>query len=204
MSFRAINDYRLISLNGSKYPWGGTNYTNVMISSDYSVTDELGVNSGMTYNFTHPGSGGASGSKTFTAILPEVYDVVSVFDGTMVTVTKLTAQMTDSSSTAHYVRLDSCEIGLYAIDSDGNERTIVSPVEVWDGTLQTNMSSQATTIFMNWEQISDAEININERLLIKYTIDYYVTSVLSRNCIIRVANSRNWDETTLSLPAVIQ
>jgi len=203
MAFRGLQKYRLATFTGSEYAWGGTTHDDMMLSDDVTVPDEVGINTSIVQSYPNSPS---SGTKTFSLIFPEAFDIVSVYDGTAWGTVKIKVTMPDINN-GNSITVTSCDIKLVAVDSDGNEREIIPQTTVYDTNfgLSDYGPESLTRTFMWWYHISDAEIRINERMRIDYLITWSAGgSINPRDGTIELVNSRNGDETMIALPAVIE
>lgn len=203
MAFRAYRSFRLALFNGSKYTWAGTDYSNMMLSDDIVLPDTIAANTSMSYNVPM-NSSTYTGNHTFSVIIPEVFDLVNVIDGTIRGITKVAAVLNDGH-THDYVRINSCSLGLVAVDNVGNERTILAPTVIDSTAVQSPQYGGTTSrIFMWWLDVGHAEIRSNERLRIDYIINYTTYDYLNDDSgSIRILNAANGDENIIVLPFVV-
>ncbi|WP_094226913.1 hypothetical protein [Methanolobus psychrotolerans] len=201
MAFRAMREYKMVVPSGSVFTWAATNHSHMMLSSDITIPASMG-SSAITYNYPNSPS---SGTASFSFIFPEVYDIVSVFDGTAYGTVTVTVNM-PSINTTNSIQITSCTINLVAVDQDGNERDLIPLTTIYSTSfgLAGSGAETMTKTFMWWQQINSVDIQINERMRLDYTMPWVAAGSLSpRSGTIVLQNGEDGDQTTISLPVVI-
>jgi hypothetical protein len=203
MSFRAYQEFKFAPLNGSGYTWAGTTYSDVMLKSDISLPDELSVRASTAYSV--PMSDNVyTGDHTFSMIVPDVFDLVNAIDGTIRGITTMAATLNDGHG-SDYVKINSCSIGIVAVDGDGNERDILETTVI-DSTVVQSVQYDGTTTrtFIWWLDVPHAEISAAERLRIDYTLNYTTYDYLGDDSgSISMPNEINGDQNSIIIPFVM-
>lgn len=202
MAYRARKQYKMAAFSGSRFSWAGTDYSNMMLSSDITIPDSISINTALSQAMpTSP----SSGTFTRSFIFPEVYDVVSVFDGTAYGTVKMGVDMPDISSGNH-PRVTSVNIKLEAIDESGVSRTLIPQTEVEDQDFGLDPYDETMTYaFMWWLQVDDIQVELNERMKFTIIADWNNPDALNdRDGSVKLYNSRNGEDTMIVLPAVIE
>lgn len=202
MGFRALQKYRMVAFNGSRFPWAGTDYTKMMVSSEITIPDSVSISTSLSY--TSPNSP-CSGTFTQSFILPEVYDVVKVFDGTAFGTVKIESGIIDVTS-QNKLTLHNVTMNLEAINQDGNIRELIPTYYIQEDPLSCQGYDNRTInqSFMWWMQLDEMKININERIRYTISIPWTNYSALNqRKIYIRLMNARNGDDTMITFPGVV-
>jgi hypothetical protein len=184
----------------SKFPWGGTTFTNILHLSGDEVPDSVSVS-----NETKVYGVGSYSAHTVVInqdyVLPFPFDIASVIDGTVSGAFKVSlygSGGTESSMAA----VSSIDVQLRAVDSDGNSRTLCDE-NVWSGN-ELALSGKTITIAAMYWFLLNEELREDERLVMNIKVTGY-SGGYTGNVLawIKLHHAKNTDELSITLPLVI-
>ncbi len=200
MAFRSYQKIFAQRMTTSKFPWGGTTFTNILHLSGDEVPDSVSVS-----NETKVYGVGSYSAHTVVInqdyVLPFPFDIASVIDGTVSGAFKVSLYgygANEISSAA----VSSIDVQLRAVDSDGNSRTLCNE-NVWSGSEWANDGETITIAAMYW-LLLNTELKVDERLVMNIKVTGY-SGGYSGNILawIKLHHSKNSDELSITLPLVI-
>lgn len=201
MGMRGYQQYDMIIAGESQYSWGGTDYTHLALKLGTTIPTGMSTSNstGITRN-NQPSITGATFDRSF--IIPTVFDVLSIIDGTMSGTIKLGAY--DDPTGGASCEITKAELTLLAIDASGTERTIATKQEIWAGSIYSWNDGWVTKQMMYWIDVVDAIVYAKERIVLKYTITYStVDGFASDEQKAHIYCTPDTDETTITLPFVM-
>lgn len=201
MGIRGYQKFNMIVASESQYSWASTDYSLIALNSDTTLPTGLST-AASTGTSSHTVTD-ATLTKSF--IIPRVFDVFSVIDGTVEGSLKLYALVGSSSHTSDWSEVTKATVAMRAIDSSGSTRTVSAAQEVWSGSLKCeDDGSTDTKQIMYWIDVEDVVIQANERLLIDYTLTYSIYDYLDDDTLgVGMYCTQDTDETAITLPFVM-
>ena len=201
MGVRGYQKYNIVVTTESQYTWASTDYTLFGLRTDVTIPSGLSTETSVSDTTT-----GSTTDKEFTKtfIIPGVFDVLTIIDGTISGTIKLAAE-NDSATVPDTITITKAELTLRAMDSTGSARTISAKQEIWSGSLQTVGGQAIQTLqLMYWAEVEDIQIYANERILIDYTITYTTVDTLATDTFSAyIYCTPDTDETTMTMPFVM-
>lgn len=203
MAIRGYQQYDLIITDDSQYTWGGTDYSLIAIKSDTTIPTGLSTTAyiGETRN-NQPSITGAEFTKSF--IIPTVYDVLTIIDGTISGTIKLAAYDDIIGGAGDYCEVVKAELTIKAIDTAGASRTVAAKQEIWSGQIRSTNDGTISAQMMYWIDVEEAIVEANERIVLDYTITYNTQDGGSdEDMAAYIYCTQDTDETTITLPFVM-
>jgi hypothetical protein len=195
---RGYKNMYCVKFVDSNFSWGGSDSSYIMLDS----SDTIPTNISTTTVLNSSVSSG-SGTKTYSFISPNVFDIVSVMDGTASGSFRLYAHVDTTGTSSAYVKITSVDITLEVIDNDGNAKEIFAGT-VWTGTHQANLDETEYLGIMYWFSIGKEEVAYNERLKVTIDFDYTAYDPLDQTGrSVGIVCSPDDKDMTLSLPFIV-
>jgi hypothetical protein len=195
---RGYKNLYCVKFVDSNFSWGGSDSSYIMLDS----SDTIPTNISTTTVLNSSVSSG-SGTKTYSFISPNVFDIVSVMDGTASGSFRLYAHVGNTGTSGAYVKITSVDITLEVIDNDGNAKEIFAGT-VWTGTHQANLDETEYLGIMYWFSIGKEEVAYNERLKVTIDFDYTAYDPLDQTGrSVGIVCSPDDKDMTLSLPFIV-
>lgn len=204
MSSRGYLKHNMIVVAESKYPWGGTDYTQFALKSDTTIPTGLSTSTYLEERRNgQPSITDATFTETF--IIPTVFDAISIIDGTIEGTIKLEAHIEGTYTASSFVSITKAELTIRAIDSTGTARTISSKRDIWTGEIKADTGSTTTSAqLIYWTDVEDVIVYSNERVVLDYTITYSTYDSLSQDDLrARLYCTPETDEMAVTLPFVM-
>lgn len=186
-----------VKFTGSTYRWAEVDYSGILLKDGTTVPDSVSITNPWSYDVT----GTQSGTKTFTFMSPEVYDVAQVVDGTITGTLKFYAQAASTGS--GYGRITRADVALSKVSAGGDEVGILDET-VWTGTLQANLGQTVSLGVMFWTSASGVMLAYNERLKMIITLHYSTLDSNSQGRSIGLYCSANNEETSITVPFILR
>ena len=204
MGIRGYQQHNMIIASESQYTWGGTDYTNLALRSDTTIPTGLSTSDYLEVQRNNQSS---ITDATFTEsfIIPTVFDVLSIIDGTIAGTIKLQTRIEGTYSVTSWISITKAELTIRAIDSAGSARTIASKQTIFSGEVKAEHGTlTASAQFMYWIDVEDVIVSANERIVLDYTITYSTHDSLAQDDFrARLYCTPDTDETTITLPFVM-
>lgn len=203
MAIRGYQEYVLIITDDSQYSWGGTDYDLVALKSDTTIPSGLSTTAYTGEERNNQASiTGATFTKSF--IIPTVYDVLTIIDGTISGTLKLAAYDNITGSPSDYCEVVKAELTIKAIDSSGTSRTVAAKQEIWSGQVRSTNDGTITAQMMYWIDVEEAIVEANERIVLDYTITYNtLDSGSDEDMAAYLYCTQGTDEAKITLPFVM-
>lgn len=204
MGIRGYQKHIPIITTESQYSWGGTDYTQLALKSDTTIP--AGLNSADYAEMqreNQPDITDATFVESF--IIPTVFDVLTIVDGTIEGTIKLQAMIIGTYSVTSYISITKAELTIRAIDSAGSARTIAAKQTIWSGEIKAEDGATTTAEqLMYWIDVEDMSVSANERIVLDYTITYSTDDIFAQDDFrARLYCTPDTDETTITLPFVM-
>jgi hypothetical protein len=167
---RGYKDLVCVLFDDSTFSWGGTDYSHILIDSGDSIPTNISTTNRVDNTYSSI-LGIISGTKTYTFISPDVWDVVSEMDGVASGTFRI--YVAADGAVSAYSRITAVTITLNAIDNDGNSRELASDT-VWEGTFEVTGNDSDYLAVMYWISITKQKIDYNERLELVLEFDYEI------------------------------
>lgn len=204
MSTRGYQKYEMIIASGSKFAFGGTDYTLLALNPNTVIPSGVATSSYTSQQFTPIQDTTIGETKTFTFIIPNQLDAVSIIDGATEGTLKISAQ-TLTHAVTEYIDITNIDIGLRAVDSTGSIRQLSDDLEIWSGSIKALGNAATTTAqLLQFSSITDAIVYSNERVLVDFTVTFDTYDLVTRSPFqIDIWATLDADETTITLPFVM-
>jgi hypothetical protein len=170
MIMRGYKELTCVKFVGSDFTWGSTTSSYIMLDSGVSIPTNVSTTDIVSSSVT-PDSPAATGTKTYTFLLPDVFDVVSAMDGTAYGSFRLYTNVNNTGASGSYAEITSVDITLEAVDSDDNTRELFSDT-VWTGSCKSELGETDYLGIMYWFNLNKQELQYSERLQLTMDLDY--------------------------------
>jgi hypothetical protein len=199
---RGYKELTCIKFADSDFTWGSTTSEYIMLDSGVTIPTNVSTTDIVSSSVT-PDWPAATGTKTYTFLLPDVFDVVSVMDGTAYGSFRLYTNVNGTGTSGSYAEITSVDITLEAVDSDDNTRELFSDT-VWTGSCKAELGETVYLGIMYWFDMKKQEIACNERLALTIEFDY-TSNDLHENSSRKVGITCSADDKdmTLTLPFIV-
>jgi hypothetical protein len=196
---RGYKELTCIKFADSNFAWGSTTSEYIMLDSGVTIPTNVSTTNALGTSVSD-----GSGTKTYTFLSPDVFDTVSVLDGTAYGSFRLYAYCGSTGGSGSYVKITSVDITIEAIDSDGNARELFTDT-VWTGTHQAGLGEGTEYLgIMYWFNVAKQEIKYNERLKLTIDFDYSAWSPISPpSRSVGITCSPDDKDMTLTLPFIV-
>ncbi len=196
---RGYKNLYCLKFTDSEFAWGGSSTSYIMLDSGVSIPTTVSTTNTLATSVSD-----GSGTKSYSFISPDVYDIVSVIDGVASGSFRLYTYCGSTGGSGSYVRITGVDITISAIDSTGSSRVLFTDT-VWTGAHESSLGEGAQYLgIMYWPSIPKTEINRDERLQVTIDLDYIAYSPVSPpSRSVGIVCSADDQDMTLSLPFIV-
>jgi hypothetical protein len=201
---RAYKDLYCVKFVDSDFTWESTDYSHIMLDSSDTIPTNVSISELLNTSVV-PDSPAATGTISHVFISPDIFDIVSIIDGTASMTFRLYSHVAGTGASSSYAEITSVDVTIDAVDNNGNSRELFSGT-LWTGSHKATLGETLYLGIMKWFNIGKKKIEYTERVKLTIDLDYSAydpVPATPTGMSIGIACSADDKDMTLSLPFIV-